>query len=112
MKLRKALPTLLIASVATLGLIAGCNKKTDKTKTVNGKTNENKTPGANADPHDIPLTKKEIQELRDSVPTYEKALARIKEFGTKIKKETTVATRCGRLGATCNELDRTPLFRS
>ena len=78
---------LLIASVATLGLIAGCGKKTDKTK-----TDKTGTPDKTADPHDIPLTDSEKKQLREDVATYDKALTHIKQFRDTIKKETTGGT--------------------
>lgn len=84
MTFRNSLPTLLIVSVASLGLLAGCGKKTDEKKTDDTKKN-----GKHADPHDVPMTQEEKDQLKKDVATYDKALTHIKQFRDTIKKETT-----------------------
>lgn len=88
MRLRNGLSVLLIASVAALGVIAGCGQKSDTGKT-DGKSPQAGTPDKQADPHDIPLTDDEKKQLRQDVASFDKALAHIKQFRDTIKKETT-----------------------
>lgn len=47
---------------------------------------------ASADPHDIPLTDEEINQLRDETVMWAAALERIQEFAATIKLETTSGT--------------------
>ena len=47
---------------------------------------------ATADPHDIPLTDEEINQLRDATVMWAAALERIQEFAATIKLETTSGT--------------------
>lgn len=85
MKLRNSTPTLLFASVALIGLVAGCGKKSDQAD----KTGKSKKPAAKVNHHDVPMTDAEKKELREKVGSYAKAVAYILKCRDTIKKETT-----------------------
>lgn len=47
------------------------------------------TPDEHADPHDVPLTEEEIDQLREETKTWDSAIARVQQYRDTIKQEST-----------------------
>lgn len=75
--------------VLCLGIVVGCkDKETEKTTNETSK----KQNGDHADPHDIPLTDEEIEELKKDTSTWTAAIDRIEKYRNTIQTETTDGT--------------------
>lgn len=83
------LQTLLVTTFA-ISLVTGCGQSGSENA---GKTEaDEKTSqasGAEADPHDMPLTEQEVAQLQKETARYEDALAHIQTYQQTIQRETT-----------------------
>lgn len=93
-------PTRYLTTMITatgLALLVGCGGEDTDTATTSTDTptaaaddsTDGDAPDEHADPHDVPPTEAEIQALRDSVSSYDGAIAQIQEYRDTIRDETT-----------------------
>ncbi len=84
MNVRFQFVVLLSVAVASLGLMAGCgqNDQTDAPSDSDGQQAEG------VDPHDVPITEEQEQQLREETAKFADAVARIKKFRDVVEEET------------------------
>ena len=80
MNVRFSFVLLLSAAVLSLGLTVGCGRQ-DKTEEAAQQTET-------VDPHDVPITEEQEQQLRQETATLAGAVAKIKEFRDVVQRET------------------------
>jgi len=87
MSTRFPLALLLALSIATFGLLAGCNPAAEQPA---GDGGEEPAAAGEDDynPHDVPITEEQKAELREQAAQFPDAVAKIKEFRNEIEKET------------------------
>jgi prefoldin subunit 5 len=76
----------VVVAVVSSALLLGCG---DSEKTPTDKTGGKTKNGKTVDPHDIPMTDQEKDQLKASIKDYQAALTRIKSYRDKIRTETT-----------------------
>ena len=81
--------TVRLCSLGCLVFVVGCGPSQD-TDSVTEKTKE--TADAHADPHDVPLTEREIDKLREDTANWTAAVEHISKYRDTIKMETTSGT--------------------
>ncbi len=89
MKVRFSLATSLCVGFASLGILAGCGQPSQEPSS----QDEGQPSGSGArqeavDPHDVPITEEQKQQLREETAKFADAVARIKKYRDTIREET------------------------
>ena len=89
MNVRFPFVVLLSAAVLSLGLMIGCGQQGqtggDQDATQPDRGGEH---AASVDPHDVPITEEQEQQLREETAKFADAVARIKKFRDAVQEET------------------------
>jgi len=89
MNVRFHFVVLLSVAVASLGLMAGCGQEGQTAGDQNAAPSDSDGQHAEAvDPHDVPITEEQKQQLREETAKFADAVARIKKFRDAVEQET------------------------
>jgi hypothetical protein len=89
MNVRFHFVVLLSVAIASLGLTAGCGQEGEIGNEQDAVQPDGSGQHADAvDPHDVPLTEEQKQQLRDETANFPDAVARIKKFRDAVQQET------------------------
>lgn len=90
MKLHARLTTSLSLLALGAGLLIGCAQETPPVnETAKSEKQTPDQPGVAHDPHDVPLTDEEKEQLRQETATYAAAVQHIQSFRDTVRQETT-----------------------
>jgi hypothetical protein len=89
MKVRFSLAAVSLVGVVCLGIIAGCGQEDQTPSPQNeGQAADSGGQQEAVDPHDVPLTDEQKQQMREATKTLASAVAKIKQFRNTVEQET------------------------
>lgn len=89
MKVRLFVTALLCVGMTSLGILTGCGPQEQKPAAEEqGQAAESGTGGEAVDPHDVPITEEQKQQMREETAKFADAVAKVKALRDTIQRET------------------------
>lgn len=88
MNVRFSFIMLLSATVLSLGLMTGCGPKAETGDQDANKPSSVNQDAGDVDPHDMPITEEQKQQLREETAKFSDAVAKVKELKDAVQSET------------------------
>jgi hypothetical protein len=89
MKVRFSLVTFLCVGFASLGILTGCGQQSREPSSQDGgQAGDSGAQQGEVDPHDVPLTEKQKQQMREETAKFAGAVAKVKQLRDAVEQET------------------------
>lgn len=89
MKVRFSLAILSCVGIVCLGILTGCGQQSREPSSQNGgQAGDSGAQQGEVDPHDVPLTEEQKQQMREETAKFADAVAKVKELRDAVERET------------------------